>query len=148
MLDSILGLPSQIISTTGGLLNNIIAIPGQLVSSVSSSIGAVSNVAGQTVQGIANVAGNTVQGVASTATDLLSSPVVIIGIGIVLVILLKNKGMLSVLLFFIIRKRHIRRIMSDLSILSNSSYLGAVTLKSLTTASIYGLINKYFHGYD
>ena len=38
--------------------------------------------------------------------------------------------------------------MSDLSILSNSSYLGAVTLKSLTTASIYGLINKYFHGYD
>jgi len=38
--------------------------------------------------------------------------------------------------------------MSDLSILSNGSYLGAVTLKSLTTASIYGLINKYFHGYD
>ena len=38
--------------------------------------------------------------------------------------------------------------MSDLSILSNSSYLGAVTLKSLTIASIYGLINKYFHGYD
>ena len=38
--------------------------------------------------------------------------------------------------------------MSDLSILSNSSYLRAVTLKSLTTASIYGLINKYFHGYD
>ena len=25
---------------------------------------------------------------------------------------------------------------------------GAVTLKSLTTASIYALINKYFHGYD
>jgi len=38
--------------------------------------------------------------------------------------------------------------MSDLSILSNGSYLGAVTLKSLTTASIYGLTNKYFHGYD
>ena len=38
--------------------------------------------------------------------------------------------------------------MSDLSILSNGSYLGAVTLKSLTTASIYGLINKYFHGYE
>ena len=38
--------------------------------------------------------------------------------------------------------------MSDLSILSNGSYLGAVTLKSLTSASIYGLINKYFHGYD
>ena len=78
-LDSILGIPSQIISTTGGLLNNIIAIPGQLVGSVSSSIGAV-----------ANVAGNTVQGVASSATNLLSSPIVIIGIGIVLVILLKK----------------------------------------------------------
>ena len=38
--------------------------------------------------------------------------------------------------------------MSDLSILSNNSYLGAVTLKSLATASIYGLINKYFHGYE
>ena len=38
--------------------------------------------------------------------------------------------------------------MSDLSILSNGSYLGAVTLKSLTTASIYALINKYFHGYN
>ena len=78
-LDSILGIPSQIISTTGGLLNNIIAMPGQLVGSVTGSIGAV-----------ANVAGNTVQGVASTATNLLSSPIVIIGIGIVLVILLKK----------------------------------------------------------
>jgi len=38
--------------------------------------------------------------------------------------------------------------MSDLSILSNGSYIGTVTLKSLTTASIYGLINKYFHGYN
>ena len=38
--------------------------------------------------------------------------------------------------------------MSDLSILSNGSYLGALTLKSLTTASIYGLINKYFYGYE
>ena len=38
--------------------------------------------------------------------------------------------------------------MSDLSLLSNGSYLGAVTLKSLTTASIYALINKYFHGYN
>jgi len=38
--------------------------------------------------------------------------------------------------------------MSDLSILSNGTYLGAVTLKSLTTASIYALINKYFHGYN
>ena len=87
-LDSILGIPSQIIST------NLISRPGQLVgtvtSSIGSSIGAVSNVAGQTVQGIANVAGNTVQGVASTATGLLSSPIVIIGIGIVLVILLKK----------------------------------------------------------
>ena len=33
-LDSLLGIPSQIISTTGGLLNNIISIPGQLVGSV------------------------------------------------------------------------------------------------------------------
>ena len=84
-LDSILGIPSQIIGTIGGLANNIIAIPEQLVGSVTSSIGAVSNAAGQTVQGIANVAGNTVQDVASTATNLLSSPIVIIGIGIVLV---------------------------------------------------------------
>ena len=87
-LDSILGIPSQIISTVGGLANNIISIPGQIV--VTSSIGAVSNVAGQTVQGIVNTADQTVQGVASTATSLLSSPIVVIGIGIVLVILLKK----------------------------------------------------------
>ena len=78
-LDSLLGIPSQIISTTGGLLNNIISIPGQLVGTVTGSIGAVANTAGQTVQGVA-----------SSATNLLSSPVVIIGIGIVLVILLKK----------------------------------------------------------
>jgi len=93
-LDSILGIPSQIISTTGGLLNNLISIPGQLVGTVTSSIGgtigAVSNVAGNTIGSVANSAANTVQGVASSATNLLSSPVVIIGVGIVLVILLKK----------------------------------------------------------
>ena len=78
-LDSILGIPSQIISTTGGLLNNLISIPGQIVGSVTGSIGSV-----------ANVAGNTVQGVASTATNLLSGPILIIGIGVVLVVLLKK----------------------------------------------------------
>ena len=46
MLDSILGLPSQIITTTGGLLNNLISIPGQIVGSVTGSIGSVANVAG------------------------------------------------------------------------------------------------------
>jgi len=93
-LDSLLGIPSQIISTTGGLLNNIIAIPGQLVGSVTSSIGgtigAVSNVAGNTIGAVANTTGQTLQGVASTVTNLLSSPVVIVGVGIVLVILLKK----------------------------------------------------------
>ena len=78
-LDSILGIPSQIIGTIGGLANNIISIPGQLVGTVTSSIGSV-----------ANIAANTVQGVASSAGNLLSSPVVIIGIGILLVILLKK----------------------------------------------------------
>ena len=33
--------------------------------------------------------------------------------------------------------------MSDLSVLSNGSFLGAVTLKSLTTASIYTIAYKY-----
>ena len=83
--------PSQIISTTGGLLNNIISIPGQLVGTVTSSIGSVANVAGNTIGIVANTAGQTVQGIASSATNLLSSPVVIIEIGIVLVILLKKK---------------------------------------------------------
>jgi len=78
-LDSLLGIPSQIISTTGGLLNNLIAIPGQLVGSVTSSIGG-------TIGAVSNVAGNTMQGVATSAGNLLSSPVVIIGISIVLVI--------------------------------------------------------------
>ena len=78
-LDSILGIPSQIIGTIGGLANNIIAIPGQLVGTVTSSIGSIANTAGQTVQGVA-----------LTATGLLSSPVVIIGVGIILVVLLKK----------------------------------------------------------
>ena len=89
-LDSLLGLPSQIIGTIGGLANNIISIPAQLVGTVTGSINTVANTAGNTVGAIANVAGNTVQGITSTATNLLSSPVLIIGIGIVLVILLKK----------------------------------------------------------
>ena len=46
-LDSLLGLPSQIISTTGGLLNNLISIPAQLVGSVTGSINTVANTAGK-----------------------------------------------------------------------------------------------------
>ena len=89
-LDSLLGLPSQIISTTGGLLNNLISIPAQLVGTVTGSINTVANTAGNTIGSVANSAGQTVQGIASSATNLLSSPIVIIGIGIVLVILLKK----------------------------------------------------------
>ena len=47
-LDSILGIPSQIIGTIGGLANNIIAISGQLVGTVTSSIDSVANTAGNT----------------------------------------------------------------------------------------------------
>ena len=61
----------------------IISILGQLVGTVSTSIGG-------TIGAVSNVAGQTVQGVDSTATNLLSSPIVIIGVGIVLVILLKK----------------------------------------------------------
>jgi len=50
----------------------------------------VPNSARNTLGTIANAAGNMVQGVASSAGNLLSSPVVIIGIGIVLVILFKK----------------------------------------------------------
>ena len=78
-LDSILGIPSQIIGTVGNIATGILAIPRQLVGTVTGSINTVANTTGQTVQGIATSAGN-----------LLSSPVVIIGIGIVLVILLKK----------------------------------------------------------
>ena len=78
-LDSILGIPSQIIGTVGNIATGILAIPGQLVGTVTGSINTVANTAGQTVQGIASSAGN-----------LLSSPVVIIDIGIVLVVLLKK----------------------------------------------------------
>jgi len=38
--------------------------------------------------------------------------------------------------------------MTDLSILSNGSFLGAVTLKSLTTAAIYSVGNKYLNDYS
>ena len=38
--------------------------------------------------------------------------------------------------------------MSHLSILSNGSFLGAVTLKSLTTAAIYSVGNKYLNDYS
>ena len=90
-LDSLLGIPSQIINTTGGLLNNLISIPGQLVGTVTGSINTVANTAGNTLGLVVNTAGQAVQGVATSATNLLSSPVVIIGVGIVLVILLKKQ---------------------------------------------------------
>ena len=86
-LDSILGIPSQIIGTVGNIATGILAIPGQLVGTVTGSI---NTVAGNTIGSVANSAANTVQGVASSAGNLLSSPVVIIDIGIVLVVLLKK----------------------------------------------------------
>ena len=89
-LDSLFGLPSQIIGTVGNIATGILAIPGQLVGTVTGSINTVANTAGNTVGAIANTAGQAVQGVASSATNLLSSPVLIIGVGIVLVILLKK----------------------------------------------------------
>jgi len=89
-LDSLLGIPSQIIGTVGNIATGILAIPGQLVGTVTGSINTVANTAGNTVGAIANTAGQAVQGVASSATNLLSSPVLIIGVGIVLVILLKK----------------------------------------------------------
>ena len=90
MFGSILGLPSQIIGTVGNIATGILAIPGQLVGTVTGSINTVANTAGNTLGSVVNTAGQTVQGITSTATNLLSSPVVIIGIGIVLVILLKR----------------------------------------------------------
>ena len=89
-LDSILGLPSQIIGTVGNIATGILAIPGQLVGTVTGSINTVANTAGNTIGTIVNTAGQTVQGIASSAGNLLSSPVVIIDIGIVLVVLLKK----------------------------------------------------------
>ena len=89
-LDSLFGLPSQIIGTVGNIATGILAIPGQLVGTVTGSINTVANTAGNTIGNVANTAGQTMQGVASTATNLLSSPVLIIGVGIVLVVLLKK----------------------------------------------------------
>jgi len=90
MFGSILGLPSQIIGTVGNIATGILAIPGQLVGTVTGSINTVANTAGNTIGSVANVAGNTVQGVASTATNFLSNPILIIGVGIVLIVLLKK----------------------------------------------------------
>ena len=71
-------------------MNNLISIPAQLVGTVTGSINTVANTAGNTIGSVANSAGQTVQGIVSSATNLLSSPLVIIGIGVVLVILLKK----------------------------------------------------------
>ena len=93
-LDSILGLPSQIISTTGNIITSALSIPGQIAGSIGGTIGSVTSTVGSTVQGtigsVANVAGQTVTNVADSTLGLLSSPIVIIGIGIVLVVLLKR----------------------------------------------------------
>ena len=37
---------------------------------------------------------------------------------------------------------------SSLSLLANGSYIGAVTLKSLVTASVYSVINKYLNALE
>ena len=94
IFNSVIGLPSQIISTSGNIITSALSIPGQIAGSIGGTIGGVVNTAGQTIQGtvssVANVAGQTVTNVADSTLGLLSSPIVIIGIGIVLVVLLKR----------------------------------------------------------
>ena len=88
--NSIIGLQSQIIATTGNIITYALSILGQIAGNIGGTIGHVANTAGQTVLGVGNIAGQTVSNVASTASDLIGSPVMIVGIAIVLVVLLKK----------------------------------------------------------
>ena len=89
-LDSISVLRSQIISTIGNIITSALRIPGQIAGNIGGTIGHVANTAGQTVQGLGNIAGQTVSNVANTASDILGSPVMIVGLAIVAVLLLKK----------------------------------------------------------
>lgn len=78
-LDSIIGLPSQIISTVGNTFQSILSIPGQVSGNIKDTIVPVAQTAGQTLSSIT-----------SSATDLFSSPLLIVGAAVVLILILKK----------------------------------------------------------
>ncbi len=84
MFGSILNLPSQIIKTTIGLpsqiissINSAIQLPVKLTENISKAVGSGISTASDTVLGVVN-----------KASDMLFSPVLLIGAAVVLLIVI------------------------------------------------------------
>ncbi len=86
MFGSILNLPSQIIKTT-------IGSPSQIISSINSAIQLpvklTENISNAVGSGI-STASDIVLGVVNKASDMLSSPVLLIGAAVVLIIVISK----------------------------------------------------------
>jgi hypothetical protein len=77
--NSVFSFPGKVLDTFGGLGHDLIQAPSQLAGAV-----------GSTITGVAAEAGGAIGNVAGAASDLLSSPVLLIGGAAVLLILLSR----------------------------------------------------------
>ena len=89
-LDSLLGLPSQLIK----IVTDVATMPITMVNSLGSTLTNTVSAFTQPIAGVANNLVNTtgaaVQNVTSSVTDVFSSPILLIGGAVVLLMVLKK----------------------------------------------------------
>ena len=88
---SVFSFPGKVLDSFSGLGHDLIGAPAALAHEAGTAFAGGIGAVGSTITGVAHEAGTAVGGIAGAATDLLSSPVLILGGAAVLAILLSSK---------------------------------------------------------
>ena len=89
-IGSIFALPGQVVGAVGGLAHDLITLPTNIAQEAGSAFTGGIGALGGAVTGVAHEAGGAVGSVTGAAKDIMSSPVLLIGAGAVLLILLSK----------------------------------------------------------
>jgi hypothetical protein len=87
---SVFSFPGKVLDTFGGLGHDLIGAPAALAHEAGSAFTGGIGAVGSTITGVAAEAGGAIGNVAGAASDLLSSPVLLIG-GAALVLILLSR---------------------------------------------------------
>jgi hypothetical protein len=82
-LDSLFELPSQAFKSIESLGSKLLSIPGQISGDVKDTVQGVANTAGQTLQGVTGQ-------VTSSLSGMISTPLIIVGGAVVMILLVKK----------------------------------------------------------
>ena len=89
-LGSIFAFPGQVVSSIGGLAHDLITLPVGIAHEAGGAFTGGIGAVGDAVTGVAHEAGGAIGNVAGAATDIFSSPIVLIGAAAVLLIILSK----------------------------------------------------------